>query len=62
MALLVSALLLGIVTIPGGIAVVLVGHHEYTKRDKITGGDGMVVLAGIFLIFIIAPLWAFLAS
>lgn len=62
MALLVSAALLAVVTIPMGIALFFISHHEYTKRMNLTGGDGLVVLVGVFLIVIVAPVWAFLAS
>lgn len=62
MSSLISAVLLALITIPIAIAIIILGRNELEISQKVTGGTGVIVIIGFFVIFVVAPIWAFLAS
>lgn len=59
---LISLLILGSIVIPiGGGLIILLRNELVTDKSK-TGGDGMIVLVGMFIVFVILPVIVFLTS
>lgn len=62
MAKLISILILGAITIPAAIGLLILFRNELEIKEKVTGGYGIPVIFGFLLVFIVMPIIIFITS
>lgn len=59
---LISLIVLCAILIPAAVFIFFIFRHEYETRERVTDGNGIPVILGLILIYVIMPIVVFISS